>query len=456
MISVLAQAGRLLWWHWPSLLFWIIFGLAGSELVMRLAIWVGARSEIGGTLLLPVAPLTLLVAYVAMLLVVRRGLDQLEQLAPSPSTPKERRRAFAEGLLAGILPFVAFYAAWGFLREDAAQYINGVLELQNLDALFAASAGTQPQLTASATILEVGPVTLVVFVAAFVIRWAYGRTRASLPRWTVGFAIYVEVLWVYIAASLLGDLVGVINSWVEQRQAMVWLAEMREGLVGLLAPLGFAWAAIEWLLGEVGGLILLPVAWLTIAGVIYGQAVTAQALRIRGRRIARIRARYRLLPQGVRKRSLDLWQQVTARFRPIGNALVLMWRAGPLLVGGYVFAFVALAAAEDWLIVGLSRAAGPHFIQWWLFALPAITLLVTVFIEPIRMSIIAATYDHTLRQLESASTLDRKTQLQDAAGGSGVRTGERNVGADAELAGGVVGKHDDRDPVEGEPSGKGT
>ena len=32
-----------------------------------------------------------------------------------------------------------------------------------------------------------------------------------------------------------------------------------------------------------GGIILLPVAWLTIAGVVYGQAVKAEALRAVGR-----------------------------------------------------------------------------------------------------------------------------------------------------------------------------
>lgn len=71
MLTVLARAARLLGAHWPALLAWILGGTLVHFLVLKLAAFVGAGSAVGG-----------------------------------------------------ILPFVAFYAAWGFIADDVTAYIN--------------------------------------------------------------------------------------------------------------------------------------------------------------------------------------------------------------------------------------------------------------------------------------------------------------------------------------------
>ncbi len=90
---------------------------------------------------------------------------------------------------------------------------------------------------------------------------------------------------------------------------------------------------VEWLLGEVGGIVLLPIAWLTIAGVIYGQAVAPQSAQLGGAVYTRARARLDTLPGRLRARLKDIWSDLIARFQPIGRAILLMWRAGPVLIG---------------------------------------------------------------------------------------------------------------------------
>ncbi|WEK12842.1 MAG: hypothetical protein P0Y48_10250 [Candidatus Microbacterium phytovorans] len=412
MIAIVVRSARLLAAHWPALLAWILAGTLGHYLVLELASLVGARTALGGILLLPLAALCLVVAYVGMFLVLRRGMPTLRALAPLPDGPRERRRAFLDGVLGGILPFVAFYAAWGFIRDDVADYLNGVHTWLAAWGQNAAVNGLEFDTTGTGDQIGFDIVTATILVAAFVGRWAHKRWKSQLPLWTGVPATYLEVLWVYLAAYILTDLARAVTDWIASRQAMVWLADVRESMVGVLAPVGFVWDAVEWLLGEAGGLILLPVAWLTIAGVIYGQAVRATAPRLRGRVVEHVRTRYDTVPQRVRRRLRDIWLEVTGRFRPIGQAIALMWRAGPVLIAGYVLLYTIVTLGENWLIIGLSRAIGPHPTNTvWQPLSVALVMIVAAVVAPLRVVVIAGTYDRAIRAIASAG--DDESEVED-------------------------------------------
>ena len=410
MLSVLVRAGRVWLAHWPALLAWLLGGTLVHFLMLKLASFVGAQNAVGGILLLPVAALALLIAYVAMFLVVRDGMPGLRGLAPLPSDPTERRDAFLSGVLGGILPFVAFYAAWGFIREDVIAYTNDAFEWLTLWGLAAAVGGEDFDRSGTVDDLGINPLTIGLLVIAFAGRWAYKRYGERVPkrfasRRIFGFiAVYLEALWVYLAAYLISDMIGVVTSWVATRQGTVWLGDLRAGLTGWLAPVGLFWDAVGWFLGEAGGIILLPLAWLTIAGVIFGQAVKAAAPRLSGTRFARVRERYGSIPARVRRRISDFWESLVAsRFRPIGAAIVLMWRAGPVLIGGYILLFTLIEFALQWVMVGFSRVIGPQELRaFWFPMWLAIVMIVTVVIEPLRIAVIAATYDATVARLADA------------------------------------------------------
>lgn len=409
----MTRAGRLLWAHWPALLAWFLAGTLGHFLLLELAALVGASTAVGGILLLPAAALALLVAYVAMLLVLRDGMPGLRERAPLPPAGPERRSAFLNALLGGILPFVAFYAAWGFIREDVAAYINGAFEWQFAWGLFAVVEGVDYDTAGTIDDLGVNALTIGIVVIAFAGRWAYQRFGSRLPKWTGVIAVYLEALWIYLAAYIVADLLGSVSSWVQTRQGTVWLADFRGALTGVFAPVGFVWDGVAWLLGEAGGVILLPVAWLTIAGVVYGQAVTAAAPELSGSVVTRVRSRYGTLPKQVRRRLGDFWIDLTGRFRPIGRALLLMWRAGPVLIGGYVLLFTVVGFGEQWLLVALSRAIGPHELQaFWFPASVGLVMLVTLVTEILRIAVIAASYDATLGVLAPGSAVDGEPEVE--------------------------------------------
>lgn len=426
MISVLARAGRLWLAHWPALLAWLLGGTLVHFLVLKLASFVGARSAVGGILLLPVAALALLVAYVAMFLVMREGMPGLHRLAPLPADRAARRDAFLSGVLGGILPFVAFYAAWGFIREDVIAYTNDAFEWQFIWGLNAAVNGADFDTSGTISDLGLNALTIGLLIVAIAGRWAFKRYGEQVPR-TFGargiirvIAVYLEALWVYLAAYLITDLIALVTNWVQTRQGTVWLGDFRAGLTGWLAPLGFFWDAVGLVLGEAGGIILLPLAWLTIAGVIYGQAVKATAPRLSGTRFARVRERYGSIPARVRRRIADFWDSlVVGRFRPIGAAIVLMWRAGPVLISGYILLFTLIEFGLQWLLIGVSRALGPHeYLGFWVPMSLALVMVATLIVEPIRLAVIAATYDATVMQLADAD--DSARDVEPYLGGDGV------------------------------------
>lgn len=393
--------GRLLAAHWPALIAWFLVGILGRYLAIEFAGFVGAYTAIGGFLLLPLAILARLISFVAMFLVLRDGMTRLSAIAPLPADARARRTAFRDALLSAILPFFAVYTAWGFLREDVTAYLNRALEVQS-GRIFAAGAG---EIDTSGTVDKLGfePWTIAVIVLAFAGRWAWKRWAARVPRWFSIAAVYLEAVWVFLTLYFISDAIGVVVAWVDTRQAMVWLADLRGWLADAVAPVAWTWDAIEWFVGEAGGIILLPLAWLTIAGVVYGQAVSPQGVTFRAPVVEKVRGRYTSLPQRLRRRLADVGSGLGSRFQPIWRAIVLMWRGGPILIGGYILLYTVLLLGERLLTIGITRAVGPQdFWSFWLIADTLILLAVPLVIEPLRAVLVASAYDATIGALIGA------------------------------------------------------
>lgn len=441
MIDVLRVAGRLLWRHWPALLALYLAGTLGRYVAIEVAGFVGAYSAVGGALLFPLAILSRLVALVAMLLVLRDGMVRLGVIAPIPAERAQRRRAFVDALLAGILPFVAFYAAWGYLREDAAAYFSRLLEVNSGLIADEILSGGERAGDAAVGELSFGPATIAIIIAAFAGRWLWKRYRARLPTIFAAGAVYLEVLWVYLSVTLITDALNIVTAWVQDRQAIVWLGDIRQWVGEQLAPVAWVWDAVEWALGEVGGIVLLPIAWLTIAGVVYGQAVAPQSARLGGPVVTRARARFDTLPSRLRARLRDVWSDLIARFQPIGRALQLMWRAGPVLIGSYVLLFTLLLALDAALEVALTRAIGPEDLRgFWMVNAPLIFLFIPLVIEPLRVVLVASAYDAVIGRLsapypkdggEGSSAQAPAAQGSGAQGSTTRRTNRGNSSADS-------------------------
>ncbi len=399
---MLRRIGRLVLSHGLLLAALYLAGALARYLLIEGIGFVGAYTAIGGALLFPLIMLAQLVPLVAMLLVLRDGLVQLGVVAPLPDDRRDRRRAFAESLLGSVLAFVVFYAAWGYLRDDAAAYYGRVLQVNQGLIAQELLLGMEREGDGAVGDLTLGPATIGIVAVAFALRWAYGRYRARLPRlWVLG-AVYLEALWIVLSALLLSQAFSAVGQWVASRQAMAWLAELRSWVDVRVEPVAWLWDGLTWFLGEAGGILLQPLAWLTIAGVVYGFAVSAQPIRVQHRLIDATRARYERIPGWARRRLADFGRQFTGRFRPIWNALTLMWRAGPVLIGSYVLLFTVVLAIESLVGIAITRLIGPqHVGSFWMPYSTLVYLVIPLLVEPLRMITVAAGYDATVGRLRA-------------------------------------------------------
>lgn len=428
MGDILTTAGRVLWRHWPALLAWYLGGVLVHYVVVQIAGFIGAYTATVGFLVLPIAILARLISYVAMFLLLRDGLRNLQEVAPLPEAPEERRRTFLSALLAGILPFFAVYWAQKLLAEDVIDYSLRALEVRkSIIAVAVLTEGRTVSGEDSVQNLPFNVWTVAIIVVAFAGRWAWTKWSDKLAAWLSPVAVYFEVVWVFFSVILLGDLADSVKSWVDSRAAMALVAQVRDGILDAVAPLRWLWDAIGWVLGEAGPVLLAPLAWLTIAGVVFGQAIVAEKLRVEGDLVTRFREHARAIPNPLVRRLKDLGDELGARFRPIGRALLLMWRAGPLLVASYALVYVAVKALESYLSLGITRLVGPHDFVTWSILLPVVSLVPVLLIEPLRIAVISGAYDATLGRL--------RRRRQDRPDATEVSAQESEIRAVADAAG---------------------
>ncbi|WP_350351161.1 hypothetical protein ABS642_17710 [Microbacterium sp. A8/3-1] len=440
MLGILTTTGRVLMRHWPALMAWYLAGVLVQYVIGQVAGFIGASSATLGFLVLPIGILARLISLVAMFLVLRDGLRNLQEVAPLPEEPVERRRTFLSALLAGILPFFAVYWAQGLLREDVNAYSSRALEVRS-GIIFTASVNGDAPVGDQDTVLNLpfNVWTVAIIVIAFAGRWAWSKWSAKLSTWLSPVAVYFEVVWVFFSVILLGDLFDSIKAWVDSRAAMAFLEDLREQILNAVAPLRWLWEAIGWVLTEAGPVLLAPLAWLTIAGVVFGQAIVAEKLRVENQLISRFRQHATVIPNPVVRRLKDLGGELGARFRPIGRAILLMWRAGPLLVASYALVYVVVKALESYLSLGITRLIGPHEFLTWAIILPVVSIVPLLIIEPLRIAVISGAYDATLGRLrrrpqeraDSASVSAEETEMRAVADAAGLLPASANAVAAA-------------------------
>lgn len=428
MLTILRTAGGVLLRHWPALLAWYLGGIAVHYAIVQVAGVVGAHSATVGFLILPVAILARLVSFVAMFLVLRDGLRELNALAPLPESAADRRRTFLSALLAGILPFFAVYWGQGLLGEDVVAYSSRALR-ERTDLIWTTVFETGIPLDDSDSVLNL-PLsvwTVLIIVVAFAARWAWTKWQQRIPGWVSPIAVYLEVVWVFFSVIVIGDLTDSVKGWVDSRAAMAWWEQIRDGVLAAVAPLRWVWDGVGWAIGEAGPILLAPLAWLTVGGVVYGQAIVAEKLRIENEVIISLREHAAVVPNPILRRLKDLRDELSSRFAPIGRALLLMWRAGPVLIASYALLHVAVKTLESYLQFGASRLVGPHDLTFWGIVLPLVSLLPLLITEPLRIAVIAGAYDATLGRLRS--------RQQKRADSGDIPRSEADVRAVADAAG---------------------
>ncbi len=416
MSPALRTFGRVLAQHWPALIAWYLGGEALHRVLIELAGFVGGHTTLGGLLLLPLAVAARLVSYVAMYLTVR------------PSLPHSRRadaggpREFASATLAAILPFFAFYTAWGLLDVDQIEFFRIASPIALADAQFdAAQVGDRGGLIA------VGVLPVTVLVIALIARALFTRFADRLPRWTVVLAAYTEVLWTFMLFTLVARWWSGVLAWVADREVVGWLAQFGGWFSINLEPVAVVWEAATWLFGIIVAALLVPAAWLTVAGVIFGTTFdsTPSFTRWGG--------------GAFRGAAMGIARTLVMRLEGLWAAVTVIWRGGPLLFGAFALAYAAWGFAEQTGTRGALLLVGGHESGLWAGLLPIVTVAVAAIAEPLRVAIVATAYDEVIGR-PGAGLDTRPSGLDDEAHEIVVRAGDVQI----EGAGGVVRQQEDQ------------
>lgn len=401
MVSLRRTWGRVLLMLWPALMACFLIGHVAHYVLLWFGGYMGTLGSVPFILFAPLAVLARLLTFVAMLLITRNHLPRLSAIAPkSAQSAAERRTGWIEATLSSVVPFFAFYYAAGFYREDMASMLS-VTE---------ALGGVGSPDSALSLSLSVG--VGIVFVLSFGLKQLWEKFKEKLPLWTRLIAVYLQVVWVLVVVYAAGTVIEVAEKWFMSRSVVAWVRGIGDWFATNVAPVAAAWEALLAVIGVALALTVTALAWLAIAGVVFGESINAQRPSFAFVGLTRAKARYDRIDSRMRRRLKDSASLATGRFLPLWQAFVLMLRAGPGLIGLYILLFQICLFVERWLGGAIPHLFGPHEPSWWTLFIPAISAIPLLIAEPIRIALIAATYDTTLERAGSkrGSTVSAESQ----------------------------------------------
>lgn len=391
---------RLLFRFWPQLAALWLLGFTGNLLLNELAALIGRWNSLAGLSMLALVVLLKLVVIVGLFETVRPGLPTLDAASRAPAAQpqmlQDGRTNFVAALALTLVPFFAFYAAWGFLSDTVRDYSRLSLDL------FMAGEATG--------LLKVsGGAWLFVSVAA---AWALRRfakfmhKRSKTSIWPI-IIVICEANWAFVGLF-------VVSEW--QSEIRAWFSHLPDTIghfLGLLQPVGDASAQTnvatppEMTSAPIGQQIkgvflyaLYPVVWLTLAALIYGYDINGEP-QIGEGRLSRAVSRWQALPKAARDFIAHFIAGTMKRYRALAEGVGLALGSGIALLLFAIVFYRLLDWGAAWAWFGLTQLIGPHELQLWQIFAQGISVLFGtpsapgdgLLIMPIKVCLLAATLE---------------------------------------------------------------
>lgn len=397
--GVLLDAGRLLVRHWPVLFAFALLGVA----VRGAAHWgaVEASDHVGwlGLLLLTIVPLGYLVPVIWMLHRCGRDLPAVRALAqrrPEDAT-SGRQRTIWHVMVSVLVPFLTVYVANNLLRNDIQSFQNAAVADES-DQMFSQQGVDYGDR------VGIYPLQIVVMIVliALVVRFALGKAERKWPWLTLAaIGALVEVYYTSTVANLINGMKTDARAWVEDRQAAHWVISRYDaaidGLGWLASPIDTVTTWLFGLLGSFDALVIVPLAWLTVAAVVLGHKLAPEPPKQHP-----ALERLKLVPRPVRRGFASLTEDIRSRFGALFAGLRLLARAG--LVPMLLFCLAYLVALRIPYLFSLlvRQVVGPVDTYHWLAFSPvenAFGLAISMVIISV---LLAAAIDRMLRPMVTA------------------------------------------------------
>jgi hypothetical protein len=444
-VSYLLRPFALAWRYWPQIAACYLVGVLTRQGAVEWAAYVGHNNAFWAAMIMPFAGLATLGSYVAMFLVVRRGVPVLAEL-PRPSLRS------ADLFTTIVAPFFAIYLAWKLFKDDWLAYLQRALDYQ-LDQAFSG---------VDVHSLPVPKTTWIVIVAALIIRYPLRYFAGRLPRWLTAVRIYIDALWVFLVLSysLSAGFTFLVNpaGWVAKRRIVVWFNSTRAELFSHVKPLQVGWNGLMWAVKTVFGGAGVPLMWLAVVGIVYGVSTRADwhaaARRTVGERgaafiekvvpSARLRRSWVVVPTPLRGKVSDYALSKTGQYQPVVDWARLILHGGPVALAAYVLAYLGLAwldtagsfysASSDhgYLFRGMAWLIGPNDGTFWHSFMPTLGLVSQLIVVPLRIALIATAFGYCWLHASRAQLTEQAADLEHESQQDGVvRVGDVDrVGSD--------------------------
>ncbi|MDQ7991492.1 MAG: hypothetical protein REI45_02315 [Propionicimonas sp.] len=340
-----------MWWRMlPWLVGFTLFGwvgyygsvLLGSEVAPRWP-WL-----VVGSLALGVVVQLAAIVAALRLVVLRAGVARTEGRGSAP----------LRVLSQTMLPFLAIYAAFGFIDDYARDVVTVVV---GRDSLFGGSdllSALNPAGSLAAAL-----VVLAAVAGLFLLRRILERAAERTGRVWLGLvAAFVEACFTLLLLLSVFRLVDQFWLWLNDRELSAWIEALQAGLFGWLRldqVVVDAWEFLSQTAWPVlWDLLSQPLAWLALAGVVAGFqfATTDDLIDRAGRRTAAGPSSALRSVSGVAREILA--GDLDAPVLPLWQAFRPLLRAGWPLLGGFVLGFTVIDWAGDLLVEEVVRRAG--------------------------------------------------------------------------------------------------
>lgn len=361
----LMDGARALFAHWPVLLTIFFLGKAASAGLLWLAVMASKYSPVAGMLLLPGAPIAMLVAIILMLRAVIPSVPELADTF-SPRSGVAWWRSEMTLVVQVLVPFLAVYASQGWMKEDLRTYMYYATADEWMSEGFAAdftrvSFGTEAQIFA---------IVMIAMVLRKVIA-GFELGKKHLP--VAGFAGYLEALWLVVAAAAFSAYLGDLRGWAMSRAVIVWLKDTLATFYEWLGPVKsvFDWVAslVGTIFGSMGVLLIVPVAWIAVGATIYGHSLPAAKPLLTSEEITK---RIKQIPNPIRRATSQVFEPVVGPVRNTLRAIGRVAIAGVIPMVLLCVIFAATSQLRVLTVAGLRRLVGPRSEGFWIAATPYI------------------------------------------------------------------------------------
>jgi hypothetical protein len=396
IVRPLALAASLLGRFWPQLLLIGAVGYIVRDLLLNAAVGVGLHNPLGGMVVLSLVVLTKLMVVVLMFAALRPGMPALAALRQKASVAKDGDRPAAAGdhvlavTAAAILPFFAYYAAWGFLGDTVREYSRLALHRVPFgERLNIFNFAHSQAMVAS-------------IAACWAIRWFAKRmnARARRPYWRL-LVVAADATWIFIGLYALSLWKNELLTWIG---AGTILQSLNEQLtIAAYAADGFT--PVEFrpapLFGQLQRLFfyaLLPMVWLVMAAIINGYELSTAA------------------PLPAPTSRFDTWRKwfrdfvkhfvggYRSRYQPIWTCLRLTLSTGLATLIAFVIAYRALGWLGAWAWYATTRTLAVDDLATWQVIANVLDVFIGspsdldggILLDAARITLLAAVLEHAV------------------------------------------------------------